>query len=219
MISVIIGTYGSDEWRDLAWSRAWPSVPDPEPLALPGKPYLRSQERVVVHADTLAEARNRGAEAAKNPWLCFLDADDELTLGYIAAMWAAIFAAGAMSLDCLYTPQVEYVLPGGKRTEPPKFWPEVPIEDGNWLVIGTVVPRQLFMEVGGFEEWPMWEDWALFARMQKAGARVVKVPDAVYRAHRNPRGRNHEGGTTRARETHDLIRRGVFPELYEGVET
>lgn len=211
MISVIIGTFGDPAWEELAWSRAFPSVP-------------ADHETIVVHAETLAEARNRGAVQSMNPWLCFLDADDELTQGYLDAMSAAIrLAADEDPLqvemgDRLFTPAIEYVGAGG-RPESPMFHPQVPIEDGNWLVIGTVVNRRLFTHVGGFEEWPMYEDWALYARMQKAGATVVKVPDAIYRAHRNPRGRNHEGGTTRARATHDLIRRAVFPELYEEAKT
>jgi len=215
VISVIISTYGGDEWRDLAWSRAHPSVPRAEPNLSyegPGEPYYRSQQIIVVHGATLAAARNAGAEAATNPWLCFLDADDELAPGYLEAMVAAIEATEPVLVG-LFTPAIVYVGAGG-REEPPMFHQPVPIEDGNWLVIGTVIPRALFREVGGFEEFPKYEDWALFARLQKAGAMPVKVPDAVYRAHRNPRGRNHEGGTNAKREAHDMIRRAVFPELY-----
>lgn len=204
MISVVIGTYGSDRWRDLAWSRAYPSVP-------------AGVETWVMHHNTLAQARNAGADVATNDWLCFLDADDELQAGYLDAMWQAIRHIPWPGPLPMFTPAVQYVSGAhGRRVEgPPFFHPEVPIETGNWLVIGTVVPRQLFLDVGGFEEFPKYEDWALFARMQKAGAVPVKVPDAVYRAHRNPRGRNHEGGRNASLAAGDQIRRAVFPELYE----
>lgn len=95
MISVIIGTYGSSKWYDLAWSRAHPSVDltdEPVPLVSrnTGEYYWPSTEIIVVHQETLAIARNEGAARAANPWLCFLDADDELTPGYLAAMTTAI---------------------------------------------------------------------------------------------------------------------------------
>lgn len=210
MITVVIGTFGSPDWRDLAWSRAHPSVP---PTDEPGPATVYpATEIIVVHESTLARARNRGADRASNPWLCFLDADDELTPGYLSAMTSRIRAEGAV--DRLFTPAVEYVGAGG-RVETPMFHPVVPIEQGNWLVIGTVIPRALFLHVGGFEEWPKYEDWALFARMQKAGGVPVRVPEAIYRAHRNPSGRNHEGGRNASMAAGDQIRRAVFPELYQ----
>lgn len=212
MISVIIGTYGDDDWRQLAWSRAYPSVPrTDEPTAVwrDGLLVFPSTEIIVVHGETLAQARNQGAQHATNPWLCFLDADDELTDGYLQTMTTVIRAFGRDVGDRLFTPRVQYVGQGG-REEEPLFHPEVPIEQGNWLVIGTCVPRALFIEVGGFEEWEKYEDWALFARMQLAGGKPVKVPGATYRAHRNPHGRNHAGGTDANRRAHTAIREAIF---------
>lgn len=203
MISVVIGTFGSDRWRDLAYSRAYQSVP-------------AGVDVIVQHEDTLALARNRGAANARHNWLCFLDADDELAPGYLDAMWQAIRQEGAR--DRMFTPMVQQVqgLHGRHDVGPPFFFPEVDYRDGNWMVIGTVVPRSLFVEVGGFEEWPLYEDWALWARMQKAGAQPVRVPEAVYRAFQSGRtGRNRQGGRNAAVAAHDQIRRAVFPELYE----
>lgn len=205
MISVVIGTYGSDEWRDLAYSRAVPSVLASAP----------DTEIIPVHGQTLAQARNEGARQASTDWLCFLDADDELAPRYLAAMRNAIYSA-PVGEPILFTPRIEYV--HGRKRYRPRFQPQVPIEDGNWLVIGTVVPTRLFREIGGFEEFPFYEDWALFARMQKAGATVERVADAVYVAHRRAGSRNHPAGGRREKlRVHDLIRRAVFPELYEEV--
>lgn len=206
MIATVIATYGSEEWRDLAHSRALPSV-------------LAQRENAVVecfHGETLAEARNAGARDANlraYSHLCFLDADDELAPGYLDAMDASIQpdAAGfrPASGRRLYVPMVEYVQ--GRKRYRPRFPAEVPYETGNWLVIGTVVPTRLFFEVGGFEEFPLYEDWALFARMQKAGAVPVRVPDAVYVAHRRAGSRNHP---TKAEKlaAHAAIRAAVWPE-------
>ncbi len=208
MIAVIVGTYGDEAWRDLAWSRAVPSVV----AQWPDAPVI------AIHGETLAEARNEGAKLANTrgyQHLCFLDADDELAPGYFDAMNAAIRPDSAgFRPDCerrLYVPMVEYV--HGRKRYRPRFPKEVPVEQGNWLVIGTVVPTRLFFarDVGGFEEFPLYEDWALFARMQKAGAVPVKVPDAVYVAHRRAGSRNHP---TKAEKlaAHAAIRAAVWPE-------
>jgi hypothetical protein len=138
-----------------------------------------------------------------------VDADDELAPGYVKAMMSA-----RPTSDDLLVPMIQYVR--GRRTQEPKFWNEVPYEDGNWLPIGTMFSREAYFEVGGFEEWPMYEDWALFARMQKAGCKPRRVPEATYIAHRSSaRGRNHAGGRRAMIAAHNDIRRAIFPELYE----
>lgn len=181
MISVIIGAHGPEFWRDLAEARALPSA------------QTQTDDAFVVYQPdgTVATARNQGAKRANNDWLCFLDADDQLDGAYITAMTKEIMAHNSAAR--LFTPRVSYVNRRGHGT-PPQFHVYVPPEEGNWLVIGTVISRTMFRKIGGFEEWPIYEDWALFARAQKAGAEVVKVPAAVYRAHRpepGRTGRNH----------------------------
>lgn len=206
-IAVVIGTYGSEEWADLAMSQAYQSA-------------LRNEAAQIyhVHGETLAKARNEGARQARMAaydFLCFLDADDELGPEFIDAMGRAI-GIGFRRKDLLYTPAVQWI--HGRKEYAPRFMPEVDYRDGNWLVIGTVVPTDLFWKVGGFEEFPLYEDWALFARMQKAGATPIKVSEAVYRAYRRAGSRNHPAGGRRAKlAAHDEIRRTVFPELYEEV--
>jgi cellulose synthase/poly-beta-1,6-N-acetylglucosamine synthase-like glycosyltransferase len=204
-VAVVVGTYGGEEWVTLARERALASA-------------MPQASTYHVHADTLAGARNAGAMFAAGEgarWLVFLDADDELAPGYIAAMRAARSDGDPAPL---LTPRVERVTRPG-RAQPPRFMNEVPYRDGNWLVVGTAITSDLFHAIGGFEEWTMYEDWALFARAQKAGARVVRVPGAVYRAWRRPAGtgpsRNHAGGRNAKLRAHDEIRRAVFPELYE----
>src|SRR5690554_3198459 len=74
-ISVVIGTYGDlDEWAPFV-RRAAASVKGQAPRDL-----------VWMHAQSLAEARNKGAMAATGEWLLFLDADDTLAPGYLAHM-------------------------------------------------------------------------------------------------------------------------------------
>lgn len=174
-VSVVIGTFGSDEWIETA-QRAAASAESQGPV-------------IQAHGATLAQARNIGAAQAKTEWLCFLDADDELAPGYFDAMERG-------SAD-LRAPAVSYVR-GGPRRAP--YVPRVAghthacvaecLREGNWLVVGTLIRRASFCEVGGFREWAVYEDWDLFLRCWLVGATVEAIPEAIYVAHVRPDSRN-----------------------------
>lgn len=173
-LSVVIGTFGDGHWRDLAESRAVPSTGD--------APTLH------VHGQSLADARNKGLEMVETEWVVFLDADDELTPGYVDAM--------AEGFADLRAPSVEYV---GPRTQRP-YVPKVAghhhecsgdcLVEGNWLVIGAAARTDIVRDVGGFRDWEVYEDWDLWLRCYLAGATVEAIPEAVYRAHVRPDSRN-----------------------------
>lgn len=172
---------------------------------------MQGAEEILCFHDpdgTLASVRNELGRTAKGEWLCFLDADDELAPGFLGAMERAFEQSGDGPV--LLAPAVSYVSVNGFR-EPAKFWPECSLTTGNWLVIGTLVPRDLFLEVGGFEDWAIYEDWALWGRCWKAGARPVRVPDAIYLAHRK-RGptRNHALRRKDVLKTYHEIQQAVF---------
>ena len=84
----------------------------------------------------------------------------------------------------LLTPMVHVYIKGRPRRK--MFYPQIDLASGNWLVVGTALERSLFMEVGGFGDYPHgFEDWSLWAKCWKLGALVVPVPRAVYCAHWN----------------------------------
>jgi glycosyltransferase involved in cell wall biosynthesis len=174
-VSVIVATYGDHKWMDVAMKKARPSAVDQ------GAEVMTHYERDA----TIAAARNDGASEANGDWLCFLDADDELAPGYIGAMEAAC-GREANATRLLFTPAVQ-VVRAGRAPGAPTFFKTVPLRDANWLVVGTLIHRDLFWEVGGFPDYPHGlEDWALWSKCVRVGATVVKVPDAVYRYHANP---------------------------------
>ncbi len=174
-ISVIVATYGDPSWVYTAESRAIPSA-------------LEQTDWVVTKWEkhgTISSSRNGGAELAHNDWLCFLDADDELAPGYIRAMEAAV-EQQPNATRLLFTPAVQTIR-AGRTPGPPHFFHEVPLRQANWLVVGTLIHRDLFWKVGGFPEAEHGlEDWALWSKCARVGATVVKVPDAVYRYWANP---------------------------------
>lgn len=204
-ISIIVATYGEDCWRDLALSRAWPSADN-----------QGAHEVLCMHQrdGTVASVRNDLGRMATGTHLLYCDADDQLGPGFIQAMTRAHEQAGGTDgVPRLFTPRVSYVNKG--RPQAPKFWPEVAMSQGNWLVIGTLVPRDLFLEVGGFPEAIHgYEDWACFAACWKAGAQIVKVPDAVYIAHVSGGSRNRRMPLDERIHWHFTIGRSLFPEEY-----
>jgi GT2 family glycosyltransferase len=97
------------------------------------------------------------------------------------------------------------------------FLPEKNLADHNWLPIGTLIHRDFFWELGGFDERTSHglEDWELWSKADAAGARVVKVPDAVYIAHTR-RVSSHAvyARTPEYGREYTRIRRSIHPELY-----
>lgn len=177
--TVAVCTHGEDRWVEMA-QRAILSAHAQAPTF-----------HVHLPDGTLAEARNRALSEVDTEWIVFLDGDDELEPGYVDAL-----AAGSADLR---SPSVRYVR--GAHEQPP-YVPRVAGHnhactaeciasgDGNWLVIGTYARTQLLRDVGGFREWPCYEDFDLWMRACRAGATVETIPAAVYRAHVDPRSRN-----------------------------
>lgn len=194
-VSVLICCHGHLDWANLAWDRAYPSA------------FKQADECLVVYSKngTLAEARNAAAMEAKGDWLVFLDADDELEVGYVDALKAQLQLDPAPEQLC--APRISYVESGYKQA--PKYLPlgQNDIREGNWLVIGTAVHRATFDLAGGFREWPLYEDWDLWQRCHlRAEARPVKVPGMVYVAHVSHQSRNRGPSPALQSETYHAIR-------------
>lgn len=181
-VSILTATFGWHHWASLAARRALPSAQHQGALEVLTDHYPAHKG--------VSEPRNQLAAQASGNWLCFLDADDELAPGYIRAMKTAITLSHD-NPELLFTPQVAYQR--RHRRKSPRFWAEVDLTYGNWLVIGTLIHRTLFHAVGGFRDTPHGlEDWALWSRCHRAGATVVKVPGAVYIAHQEARPRGYD---------------------------
>lgn len=171
-VAVHVSTFGDGAWRDLATRRALPSIE--------GQGFA---EVVDHHGGTsIAEARNEAARRSSAPWLCFLDADDELEPGYLSAMSDTGLESG------LLAPSIREVVHGAPG--PARVLDDRNVSTMNPCVIGTLIRRTVFDDVGGFWSERAWEDWSLFRRAWLAGEQVHHIADAVYRVHVNPDGRN-----------------------------
>lgn len=129
-----------------------------------------------------AHARNAGAAAAEGDVLAFVDADDEVGEGWLAAV-----AAGARRHP-LFANRLEYERLNAPDAPRMRGYPQV---DGLQRYIyprflphaagaGLVVHRSVHERLGGFDEslW-MLEDTDYCWRAQLAGVPLVFVPEAV----------------------------------------
>jgi peptidoglycan/xylan/chitin deacetylase (PgdA/CDA1 family)/GT2 family glycosyltransferase len=130
-------------------------------------------------------ARNLGVGVARFDWLLFLDADDWLAPEALEKTTAAL--ASSTDLDAAYGGWVR-VAPNGERIDEP--WPGPAVlfptlaRSGAFPIHSCVVRRGLVQEVGGFDpELRTCEDWDLWQRLARAGARFHMVPEplAYYR--------------------------------------
>ncbi len=177
-ISILICSFGDDSWRRLAAERALPSA-------------LGQGAEEVRHWHSpdlsLAETRNAAAREAAGTHLLFLDADDALGDGFLLAMRETA-AQRVQDGRALLFPAVSYVQ-DGEESEPTILGGGRPLIEINRAVIGSLVPRDVFLEVGGFRDLPALEDWDLWLRVSEL-VPLLPVPEAVYRVFVRPRSRN-----------------------------
>ena len=195
-VTIVIATHGDRSWWELAESRALPSAVA-QGVAV---------ETLHQYDETLADTRNRVLDRVKTSHVVYLDADDELEPFFVR--WLVEGAAD------LRAPAVRYVRDSIGPDVKARM-PRVAGHDhgctgdclpfGNWLVVGSLAPVNLIRAVGGWREWPAYEDWDLWLRCWQAGATVEAIPRAIYKAHVRPDSRNRAGTAQERHEAHRQI--------------
>lgn len=127
-----------------------------------------------------AYARNVGAEVARGEYLVFVDADDVVAPGYLAAMKKALevdcFVAARLEIDRLNPSWAKPRHPPPQLREIPLYLGFLPAAGGGTLGIR----RQTFEALGGFDvSVPGLEDAEFCWRAKLAGTDLAFASDAV----------------------------------------
>jgi glycosyltransferase involved in cell wall biosynthesis/peptidoglycan/xylan/chitin deacetylase (PgdA/CDA1 family) len=134
-----------------------------------------------------SSARNLGVEQARGTWLVLLDADDWLAPDHLARLSEALDAHDAAIACCDHV----RVRPDGGHiaVESCAVFCDQPFEVLARRSAGAIhsfmVRRDLVLEVGGFDaNLSTCDDWDLWQRLARIGARFVAVPEilAFYRS-------------------------------------
>jgi serine acetyltransferase/GT2 family glycosyltransferase len=150
--------------------------------------------RVIRH-DTnrgAAAARNTAVQAATQPWLALLDADDEWLANRMPAMWSLrdshVLVGGACVSFYDDRPQAVGEYAGVPSTRPQILRsPEALIPQNLVMASATLVRRDVVERVGGYDTTLRYaEDWDLWLRVLEHGTGVLS-PEVVALYHR------HEG--------------------------
>jgi Glycosyl transferase family group 2 len=171
-VTAICATFGDEAWVDLARSRAIPTA--------------EQQARVVhVHGDNLRDARNAALGRVETEWMFCLDADDELTGDYVAALLTGTADVRGPIARCFLPPpdgRVVKLHPRVSGHEHPHCGADC-LRLGNWLVTGAMARTELVRKVGGWRDFSWMEDWDLWLRCLKVGATFELIEEAVYVYH------------------------------------
>lgn len=184
-IGVAVSTFGSDEWQARG-TKTLRTMLDTQ--------TVRPADYITTHMPkSLGGSRNCSAKYLTSEWIIFLDADDQLDVHYIEFMNRHLEQVNEET--DLVQPSTLGVYPDGTEDDYPVLIPKRNLLESNYLVIGSMVRHSMFDEVGQFDlSLPVLEDWDLWIRMFKAGARITACPEAVYRVGVNPDSRNSEFG-------------------------
>ena len=157
MISIIIATYGKG-WVSEHMDQFMRALASGLHMSADREP----SEILWEHAEDLATARNTGARHARGERLVFLDADDWLDLDFVDRI---------VETEDVLQPRTAFYNEDGELITPDHYI--VARDDllhGNHIVVGAPVNRELFLDVGGFDGYPIYEDWALWLKLREAGA-------------------------------------------------
>lgn len=198
-VSIVVATFGEEKWKAQAEKRALPSARSF------GVPVLYN------HRNTLHEARNAGLFQVETDFVCHLDADDELAPDFFEHMATVDGDLRPPSINHVYEKMTFMPQVVGRKGVHTHVCVADCLEDGNWLVVGTVARTELLKKVGGWKEWDSFEDWDLWMRCWLAGATITPVPDAVYRAYSTAQGRCRNWSQAEVDRICGEIRRANMP--------
>lgn len=202
-VTVVVPTCGGDEWLHMGNQAA-------ENVEKMGIKVLR----VHIPLGTVSQARNAGLYQVKTKYVVFLDADDDLDSRYFDnVVLTADVTATAIQYSDLIGPQIPRVWlheHQGYKPHDGECTGEC-LPDGNYIHIGAFINVKAALAVGGFRDYPVYEDWALYLAMQQNGATFDTHYSSVYLA--NTRENVNHRNKAIPLEQRNLIHEGIVRDL------
>ena len=202
-VTVVVPTCGGDEWLHMGNQAA-------ENVEKMGIKVLR----VHIPLGTVSQARNAGLYQVKTKYVVFLDADDDLDSRYFDnVVLTADVTATAIQYSDLIGPQIPRVWlheHQGYKPHDGECTGEC-LPDGNYIHIGAFINVKAALAVGGFRDYPVYEDWALYLAMQQNGATFDTHYSSVYLA--NTRENVNHRNKAIPLEQRNLIHEGIGRDL------
>ena len=141
----------------------------------------------------VADTRNEGARLATSETLLFVDADDALEEHFIEAM---IKVKEKTKAQIIY-PNVLLWSYWHKEVKLKNAWYEsankITLKNMlkfNQIVVSSLIDRDLFFKVGGMPNLPILEDYSMWLKCIKVGAKFAKSPHSVLKYRQRQEGRN-----------------------------
>lgn len=144
---------------------------------------------VMENDGSVAEARNHGLREATTEYVLFLDADDVAAPRMVTELRSAVWDVDVAYPEMVLVTEDLKGVCGHHLAQP--FCANRLLQ-GNFVPGCAMVRRQAVLAVGGFRELPLLEDWDLWVRMSRNGARFKAVSDArlFYRQVEGSRNKN-----------------------------
>lgn len=118
-----------------------------------------------------ATIRNRLAEQSDAEWLIPLDDDDLLDPDHVEI--GSLFLDNA---DIVYT----WCRVEGLNWSPNRLFRAKALLRANFIPVTAFIRRSVFDEIGGYDPEARFEDWNLWLRALRAGARFLCVPEVTW---------------------------------------
>lgn len=149
----------------------------------------------------VATARNRGFAESETPYVLFLDADDRLAPGALAALRAPLDADAGRRVGFAYGHQRFFGEMSGEFRFPP--YDPYRLLDRHLIGPTALMRRELVQDVGGYDPaFRLYEDWEIWINALAHDWRGVRV-DAVTHEYRRAR----ESKLSRDRREYRTLRR------------
>lgn len=174
-IGVVIVCYG-DRFYLKESQKAFKSIT--EQTVLPDEIRIVYAKNGKLHDMINNEVRNLSTD-----YFMRLDADDTVSKDYIECFQKAT--------GDILKPYIIMVDENGRALTERQQLPDKPLNQGNHIVSTAPIRRDLFLEIGGYNEHPILEDYDLFIRLSLyKNAKIGKMNGTLYYTQRPGKTRN-----------------------------